>query len=427
MKSFYSLFVLFLLMAVASSGLGETSSYRWQGHPFVFVFITDDGTNCNLGWADLAREMDFRFTIAVNQAAVHPNKLTAEAMHELHEDGFEIANHAYGHGHTGVSLDCPIPPRGSLLAYYMCDGFEPGAAMTYFKAEIERDSLAAFVDMPLAAVRTLAYPNHRYNSAVIDSLMAEGYLGARYGENSSFSQFSYGEFTTPARNSWDGGISLFRVPLTHYSAIFFGNHSAVPPVHFSYEEFQAATQPYIDQAIANGGMFVIYSHHFGDDDDSYGDINYSSAGVTVQDLAWMVDLVRQNNGIVMTFGDALEYYRARTGMIEIAGDFVWAPSYSGVVDLPTPDGFELEAAPNPFNAQTGISFQLAESGQVVVEILDMSGRRVRGLWSGVLEQGRHNFQWDGRNETGRPTSSGIYLVVLATGQGRTASRITLLK
>jgi len=420
-------FVIMFLFLTTLTTAKSSDQIRWEGHSFVFAFVTDDGTNYNLGWADVARQMGFRFTIAVNQSADHPLKLTAADMHTLYEDGFEIANHGYGHGHTGVSPECPIPPRGSFLAYYMCDGFEPGEAMTLFKAEIERDSLSSFVGMPLEAVRSVAYPNHRYSTAVIDTLMDEGYLGARYGENSSYSSFSYGEFTTPARNSWDGGISLFRVPLTHYSLIFFGNHSADPPVHFTHEEFVAATQPYIDQAVIDGGMFIIYAHHFGDDDDSYGDINYHAAGVTPLDLEWMVDLVRQNNGVVMTFGDALAYYRARSDMVEIDGDYVWIPRVSGVSEIPGADRPQLAASPNPFNALTTITMTTMAAGPVAVTVYDLAGRRVRSLADGYRTGGTHSFPWDGRDESGAIVSSGVYQVRLKTASESSSILITLLK
>ena len=39
-------------------------------------------------------------------------------------------------------------------------------------------------------------------------------------------------------------------------------------------------------------MFVVYAHHFGDDDNTWGDINYGSSGMTPTDLEWLVDLVR---------------------------------------------------------------------------------------------------------------------------------------
>lgn len=403
------------------------TAYRWQGHPFVFVFTTDDGTKCNLGWAEVARAMDFRFTISVNKPQPYPTRLTAAEMHQLYEDGFEISSHTYSHGQAGVPLDCPIPPRGSLLAYDLCEGFAPGEAMTYFQAEIERDSIAAIADIPVTQVRTLTYPNHRYSHAVIDSLRDEGFLGARFGENSSYGIYSYYEFTAPARNSWDGGISLFRVPLTQYSAVFFGNHSADPPVHFTYPEFVAATQPYIDRAIVDGGMFVIYAHHYGDDDDSFGDINYGSGGLTAADLAWMVSLVRQNGGVVMTLAEAMAYYRMRSSMVILDGDYVWQPAVSGVDGPPPATTPGLTAAPNPFNASTRLDFTAPAAGPVTLDVCDLAGQHVRTLVQEYETAGPHSVVWDGRSDAGRNLSSGVYEAVVAAPHWRWRTRLTLLK
>ncbi len=422
------LIVLPLISAGSASAAGESAkTWRWNGHPFVFVLMTDDGTKCNLDWAEVARQKDMRFTISINSSVRdHPKKLTPVELQGLAAEGFEIANHGYGHGHTGVPTDCPIPPRGSLLAYFMCDGFEPGEAEVYFQAEIERDSVAALVEIEPCQVRTLAYPNHRHSKAVIAALIEEGYIGARYGENSSYSTFSYGDFTVPARNSWEGGISLFRVPVAHYTTVFFGDHSADPPVHFTYEEFVTATQPYIDQAVADGGMFVIYSHHFGDDDDAYGDINYHSAGMSCQDLAWMVDLVRANGGTVMTFGDAVAYYRGRTECVDLGGDLVWKPMPTGVESLPALS-CAVAAAPNPFNAHTDLRVRIDQDDEIDVSIFDLAGRRVCCVYNGFGSCGEHSYGWDGCTDGGDVVASGVYRALLHTTHGESETRVTLLK
>lgn len=415
---------------VGAPGEPEKSASRWKGHPFVFVFTTDDGTACNLGWSETGRDMDFRFTIGVNPwSKYYPSerRLTPEGMHQLHADGFEIAQHTYSHCQVGVPTNCPMPPRGSLLAYTQCENFDPYTASVLFQAEIERDSVAAVAEVPVYDVRTLTYPRHMYSRAIIDSLIGEGYIGARYAENSSY--FGYGnyEFTAPARNSWDDGISLFRIPLMHYGATFFGNHSADPPEHFTYEEFLAATQPYIDQAVADGGMFVIYAHHFGDDDETFGNINYGSGGITQQDLAWMVDLVRANGGVVMTLGEAVEYYRARTTMFEIDGDYVWVPEATGVSESDFAPQAGLTVSPNPFNPRTTIRFDVARECRVRLDIYNARGRLVTTLVDDTLLPGTHTVPWSGSDDRGGCVSSGVYFGRLQLGTEVRTRRMTLLK
>jgi subtilisin-like proprotein convertase family protein len=77
-------------------------------------------------------------------------------------------------------------------------------------------------------------------------------------------------------------------------------------------------------------------------------------------------------------------------------------------------------APNPFNPRTKISFDLAAAGPVRLDIFDVRGRLVRLLANGDLPAGRHSLLWDGRNESGGETASGLYFYRLtAAGQQQT--------
>ena len=83
--------------------------------------------------------------------------------------------------------------------------------------------------------------------------------------------------------------------------------------------------------------------------------------------------------------------------------------------------------PNPFNPETAIPVLLGEPGNVALRILDVAGRRLRTLQDGHLSAGSHAFHWDGRDETGRPLASGVYLAQLVHAGGRESRRLVLLK
>jgi hypothetical protein len=95
---------------------------------------------------------------------------------------------------------------------------------------------------------------------------------------------------------------------------------------------------------------------------------------------------------------------------------------SGVSSAPEtdlPENFALLGNfPNPFNPSTDISFELPTTGPVILEIFDITGRRVRRLIKGEnFVAGSHQVTWDGKNDHGQIQSSGIYLYkVQATGQ-----------
>jgi len=73
--------------------------------------------------------------------------------------------------------------------------------------------------------------------------------------------------------------------------------------------------------------------------------------------------------------------------------------------------------PNPFNPQTKISYQLAQSGPVEVIVYDLLGRKVRTLVDAVQSAGSFNIYWHGDDEAGRKAATGTYLIVLKTTEG----------
>ena len=400
----------------------------WMGYDFVFCFVTDDGQACNSAWVDVGLEMDFRFTISINSAYNQPTKLTGEQLHGFWVDGFEIANHSYSHGLFGLPESCDYPPRGSMAGYFMCKEITPEQALIDFVREIDRDSLATKADIPVDSIKSFVYPNGIHTKVVIDSLVTEGYLGARIVGEWDEAHWSYGDFTTRPLNGWYDGMSLFRMPLTIPEKDLFGNHSAEPPVYFSYDEFETIAQPWIDYIKNKNGVFVLYTHHLGNHDDSYGDINYSfGGGVTPQDLAWIVELVRANNGVVLTFGEMSQYYRDRSTMVLIDGDYVWQQPQSPVIDTMVPSVLVLNNFPNPFNPRTVVSFNLSEDCHVSAKIFDSAGRLVVVLDQGSYQAGEHHLIWDGVNSSGRMVPTGQYYLKVEAGDMVGNQKMLLLK
>ena len=99
------------------------------------------------------------------------------------------------------------------------------------------------------------------------------------------------------------------------------------------------------------------------------------------------------------------------------------PHMSSVDEAFSANGITLSTNyPNPFSANTRISFRLAESERVRVRIFNPSGRLVKTLVNGVLGEGDHYLSWDGTDDYGVPVSSGIYLYSLETTQGPILTR-----
>ena len=78
--------------------------------------------------------------------------------------------------------------------------------------------------------------------------------------------------------------------------------------------------------------------------------------------------------------------------------------------------------PNPFNPRTTISFEVARSGPVRLDIYDLRGRLVARLLDGETPAGAHSVVWDGPE-----AASGIYFARLTADGTTTARKMTLLR
>jgi len=75
-----------------------------------------------------------------------------------------------------------------------------------------------------------------------------------------------------------------------------------------------------------------------------------------------------------------------------------------------PTEFALsQNAPNPFNPQTTIRFELPEAAHARLAIYTTAGQLVRTLVDGEVAAGPHEVAWDGRDASGREASSGVYV------------------
>jgi hypothetical protein len=68
--------------------------------------------------------------------------------------------------------------------------------------------------------------------------------------------------------------------------------------------------------------------------------------------------------------------------------------------------------PNPFNMDTSINFFIKNESQVVVDVYNIQGRKIKTLVNEFKNQGMHAAHWNGENSEGRVVSSGIYYYVI---------------
>ena len=119
--------------------------------------------------------------------------------------------------------------------------------------------------------------------------------------------------------------------------------------------------------------------------------------------------------------------------------FVDHPEYvSAIYDSTSVTGVEgpagpvatnlLAAMPNPFQSRTVLAYGLARRDRVTLAVFDVSGRRVRSLVPGIVQEaGRYSIEWDGRDDAGRPATAGLYFSRLETGGRSDVRRLVRLR
>ncbi len=74
--------------------------------------------------------------------------------------------------------------------------------------------------------------------------------------------------------------------------------------------------------------------------------------------------------------------------------------------------------PNPFNPSTIINYSVPSSTNsvnVVLEVFNLLGQKVRTLVNEPKPSGSHGVQWDGKNDAGELLASGVYVYRLRAG------------
>jgi hypothetical protein len=83
----------------------------------------------------------------------------------------------------------------------------------------------------------------------------------------------------------------------------------------------------------------------------------------------------------------------------------------------------------PARGRASIVFVLAGDAErhVVIDVFDVSGRRVRRLVDTVLPGGRYGTTWDASSDAGVTVGSGVYFARLRAGDAMDSGTIMLLK
>ena len=85
-------------------------------------------------------------------------------------------------------------------------------------------------------------------------------------------------------------------------------------------------------------------------------------------------------------------------------------------------------SPMPLRSRSTLSFRTVESGPVEVDLLDLTGRRVKLLMSvGDAAAGVHQVAIDGRSDRGERLASGIYLYRIVSPRRTWTGRVIVTR
>jgi len=120
------------------------------------------------------------------------------------------------------------------------------------------------------------------------------------------------------------------------------------------------------------------------------------------------------------------YYWLQTVGIDGVSEKISGGKITSVTSMPSE--FKAKSPyPNPFNPTTTIHYEIPETIYVKLVIYDILGRKIAVLQNGMMNAGVHEAKWDGRNNNGDLTGSGVYVYQLIAGEHKAQGKMLFLR
>jgi hypothetical protein len=106
----------------------------------------------------------------------------------------------------------------------------------------------------------------------------------------------------------------------------------------------------------------------------------------------------------------------------------WSEQVVAVGDPALTPVLKVESFPNPFNPSMTIRVQHASRARLVVDIYDVGGRRVKRVANDASRApGTVELQWDGTDDRGERTASGVYFLRVQSGRDVVTRKLVQIK
>lgn len=187
-----------------------------------------------------------------------------------------------------------------------------------------------------------------------------------------------------------------------------------------------------DDAIAGYGIYRSRAAEFTDpvsaeNFETTEDLIEAEETSTILIAAVPAGTAEYNDTLVRIEGGTYYYWIASVASDNTASDPVACALPVGVEDA-IPLSFDLAGNyPNPFNGMTTINFSIPNASAVKLAVYNIAGQKIRELHAGKLAAGQHSIVWDGRNDYGQTTSSGVYIARLESNGHVDTARMLFMK
>ncbi|MFC1724344.1 M1 family aminopeptidase [candidate division KSB1 bacterium] len=93
-----------------------------------------------------------------------------------------------------------------------------------------------------------------------------------------------------------------------------------------------------------------------------------------------------------------------------------------------PNNFSISKNyPNPFNSYTNVKIYLPKAQRMSLSVYNILGQEIRKLYSGFKNAGIYVFDWDGKDNTGSYSASGVYFIRFSSDEFTGIQKVIYLK
>lgn len=177
-------------------------------------------------------------------------------------------------------------------------------------------------------------------------------------------------------------------------------------------------------------QLIIYPSATGDGDLVFQYHTISNPAVTSNYSTVGIENHLQNDGLLYSFANLYPVTAAplQNGLaIKVTTtppDTYVSDESEVVVNLP----FSLnQNHPNPFHPSTKITFTVNTKEEVLLDVYNLKGQKIRTLHRGILGKGKHEVEWNGRDDKDNQVSSGMYIYRMTSGNLTQTRKMLLLQ